>query len=303
LKIVSPVLDLRGTGSIKLPSNNLSTGCFTIPDNSKGILSCKGRITHAALNKDTGIINPATGATSGPTKPRGKVGTNFAKAVKGAIVETRHQWKDFRAELVKRYGPKRASLMVCALTHDNAVQCTEDTWTGTITGKVTTDPIRGPGFTETWTANFTLVRDRRGEPVRAELGYKLQQGTISYQMSGSIDGCEADGSSGPLLIDTESSGSTIEFRPFDYVEWGGGGSHPLDFVGYPITLTCNDGTTRQVNGPAQPLWWDTGVQTAVPPVTVLAGSFTRPLTGSPGSDIGTWTWALTRSGSGSSPCC
>ena len=300
----SPVLDLRGTGKIKLPSRDLSTGCFSKIDRSPGILGCKGRVTHATLNKDKGIINSVTGATSGPTTSRGKVGANFAKAVKGAIVETRRQWKDFRAELVKHYGQERASFMICALTHDDAVLCTEDTWTGTITGKVTNAPSHpGSAFVETWTAHVTLVRDRHNEPVRAELNYKVQQGTISYEMSGSIDGCTASGSSGPLPLEPDFSLETISFRPFDYVMWGGGGEHSLDFVGYPITLTCNDGTTRQVKGPAQHLWFNTGPEVTVPPVITLVGSFTTTLTGSPGSDIGTWTWALTRSGGGSSPCC
>jgi hypothetical protein len=47
------------------------------------------------------------------------VGSNFAKAVAGAIEETRRQWRDFRAELEARYGAERASLMVCALSHDD----------------------------------------------------------------------------------------------------------------------------------------------------------------------------------------
>jgi hypothetical protein len=138
------------------------------------------------LEQDKGIINPVTGATSGPTTPRGKIGANFAKAVRGAIVETRRQWEDFRAELVKRYGSKRAGLMVCALTHDNAVLCTEDSWMGTVTGKVTSGPGQGRSYEETWTATVTLVRDRYGEPVRPELDYKLEQGTINYEISGEL---------------------------------------------------------------------------------------------------------------------
>jgi hypothetical protein len=47
----SPILDLRGTTGIRLPSSKLSTGCFTTPDRSPGVRSCKGRITHAALNR------------------------------------------------------------------------------------------------------------------------------------------------------------------------------------------------------------------------------------------------------------
>ena len=44
---------------------------------------------------------------------------NFARAVAGAIEETRRQWRDFRAELTSRYGEDEAALMTCALTHDD----------------------------------------------------------------------------------------------------------------------------------------------------------------------------------------
>jgi len=47
------------------------------------------------------------------------VGDNFAKAVTGAIVETRRQWQDYRTALTERYGQKDAQVMICALTHDN----------------------------------------------------------------------------------------------------------------------------------------------------------------------------------------
>ena len=49
------------------------------------------------------------------------VADNFAKAVTGAITETRRQWQDFQAELTARYGAKEAALMTCALTHDDPV--------------------------------------------------------------------------------------------------------------------------------------------------------------------------------------
>ena len=43
-----------------------------------------GRVTHAALNKDNGLIDPDTGDTTEPTTLRGMVGENFSKAVAGA---------------------------------------------------------------------------------------------------------------------------------------------------------------------------------------------------------------------------
>jgi hypothetical protein len=76
-------------------------------------------VTHAALNKDNGLVDPATGKTADPTTPRGMVGDNFAKAVAGAIEESRRQWQDFRSALATQYGEEDAALMACALTRDD----------------------------------------------------------------------------------------------------------------------------------------------------------------------------------------
>jgi hypothetical protein len=114
----SPVLDLRGTAGPAVPSD-LTTGCFVLKDRVPGVGACEGRITHAALNKDNGLIDPVTGTVSAPTTMRGKAGTNFAKAVAGAIVETRHQWQDYTVALNQTYGSRKASLMACALTRDD----------------------------------------------------------------------------------------------------------------------------------------------------------------------------------------
>ena len=119
----SSFLDLSGSGTPVVPPG-LSTGCFRIPDVDPGvpIIGCGARVTHAALNKDLGLIDPVTETTSGPTTKRGMVKSNFAKAVTGAIVETRRQWSDFRNALVARYGVTRASLRICAITHDDPVR-------------------------------------------------------------------------------------------------------------------------------------------------------------------------------------
>jgi hypothetical protein len=114
----SPILDLRGSGTPTVPAD-LTTGCFVLRDTVPGVEECELRVTHAALNKDLGLIDPNTGGATSPTTPRGMVGSNFAKAVAGAIAETRHQWQDLRTELEASYGAKKASLMVCALTHDD----------------------------------------------------------------------------------------------------------------------------------------------------------------------------------------
>ncbi|MEU7907650.1 CinY protein [Actinoplanes sp. NPDC049118] len=114
----SPVLDLRGGGMRAVP-RDLTTGCFVLADQVDGTGVCERRVTHAALNKDNGLVDPDGGAATDPTTPRGRIGDNFAKAVRGAVVETRHQWQEFQAALAGDYGPERASLMVCALTHDD----------------------------------------------------------------------------------------------------------------------------------------------------------------------------------------
>jgi hypothetical protein len=114
----SPVLDLGGSGARAVP-RDLATGCFVLADQVTGTGACERRITHGALNKDNGLVDPVTGAATSPTTPRGRVGDNFAKAVTGAVVETRHQWREFQVALAGDYGSARASLMVCALTRDD----------------------------------------------------------------------------------------------------------------------------------------------------------------------------------------
>ncbi|MCE0763739.1 hypothetical protein LWC35_12595 [Pseudonocardia kujensis] len=116
----SPLLDLRGAAAPDPPAD-LSTGCYVARDEVPGVGACQLRVTHAGLNKDRGQIDPVTGAATDPTTPRGMVGTNFAKAVSGAVTETRREWQDFRSELVARYGTDRGERMICALTRDDPV--------------------------------------------------------------------------------------------------------------------------------------------------------------------------------------
>ena len=116
----APVLDLRSETPPVVPTA-LTTGCFVVQDEVPGVGECEGRVTHAALNKDNGLIDPDTGQATEPTTPRGMVGENFSKAVAGAIIETRRQWQDFQSELRARYGEDDAGSMICALTHDDPV--------------------------------------------------------------------------------------------------------------------------------------------------------------------------------------
>ena len=56
----SPVLDLRSGTAPSVPLD-LTTGCFVVKDEVPGVGECAARVTHAALNKDRGLIDPATG--------------------------------------------------------------------------------------------------------------------------------------------------------------------------------------------------------------------------------------------------
>ncbi|WP_058041376.1 hypothetical protein [Streptomyces roseifaciens] len=91
----------------------LTTGCFSLVP-----LGCSGRVQHGDLNKDNGLVDAVTGATSSPGTARGKTGANFDRAVQGAIADTRRQWADFRTALVTRYGKERGERAACVLTHD-----------------------------------------------------------------------------------------------------------------------------------------------------------------------------------------
>jgi hypothetical protein len=116
----SPMFDLREETAATVPAE-LATGCFVVRDEVTGVGECADRVTHAALNKDNGLVDPETGAATDPTTPRGMVEDNFARAVAGAIEETRRQWRDLRAELRSRYGEEEAALMTCTLTHDDPI--------------------------------------------------------------------------------------------------------------------------------------------------------------------------------------
>ena len=149
------MLDLRSGTAPSVPAD-LTTGCFVVKDEVPGVGECALRVTHAALNKDRGLIDPDTGKTTDPTTPRGMVGDNFAKAVSGAIAETRRQWQDFQSELTARYGRRRAELMICALTHDDPVNdCRSGEWEGRVIGGLAV------GFVIAAVATIILVNSRR----------------------------------------------------------------------------------------------------------------------------------------------
>ncbi len=96
-----PFLNLRHISlSLSVPAG-LSTGCFHVEELTGGsVFSCRRRVRHLVINKDKGQIDPVTGATSAPTTRRGLVGSKFAKAVAGAIADTRRQWADLRSRIL-----------------------------------------------------------------------------------------------------------------------------------------------------------------------------------------------------------
>lgn len=127
----SPLLDMRTRGAVT-PPPELSTGFFK--GGLPGEDACPaedGRITHACLNKDKALIRQGPGLSvngvfvdglldvSDPLTLRGKVEANALKAVVGAILESRRQWADFRAELNAKYGEQKGATMARALTQDN----------------------------------------------------------------------------------------------------------------------------------------------------------------------------------------
>ncbi len=138
-RTITPFLDLRQTSAPAIP-NELSTGCFSLFEKnlrrsdgcivggrrSKSragkIIGGVRRVVHANLQKDAGMIDPATGAATAPQTRRGKVGTNFANAVRLTIADTQRQWSDLRSELVRLNGPRNGNLMICALTRDDPVR-------------------------------------------------------------------------------------------------------------------------------------------------------------------------------------
>jgi hypothetical protein len=111
----TPILDLAGTSAPAIPPD-LITGFY--PGVFTDTCPRDGRITHACINKDFALIDPVSGAVSDPRTPRGQVGANAAKAVAGAIAETRRQWADFRAALVTRYGAELGKRMALAIAQD-----------------------------------------------------------------------------------------------------------------------------------------------------------------------------------------
>lgn len=77
-----------------------------------------GRVKHAAINKDTGEIDVASGRIGNGTSPRGRVNGNFRRAVEAARGETRRQWEILQVLLIQSYGDAAGARIACALQND-----------------------------------------------------------------------------------------------------------------------------------------------------------------------------------------
>jgi len=119
-------LDSRFIGPPHIP-HNLTTGCFAgfTSDETVGEGVCTGRVTHHALNKDGGVVDPNTFGGTGPSDPsKGPRDTtaNFHLAVIAAEKETRRQWRTFRDALIDTHGDVKGSRIICALTRDDPIE-------------------------------------------------------------------------------------------------------------------------------------------------------------------------------------
>ncbi|GAA1984331.1 vWA domain-containing protein [Catenulispora subtropica] len=177
----SPILDLAGTSTPAIPTD-LTTGYYA------GIFSdkCPGknRVTHACMNKDEALIDPASGAASDPRTPRGQIGSNEQAAVSGAIAETRRQWSDFKTAIINRYGADLGNRMILAICQD--VPKVDLVFAIDTTGSMS------PYIDATVTAANTILDDLSGKGTPARLA-DFRIGLVDYKdVDSEIPGCPPD---------------------------------------------------------------------------------------------------------------
>lgn len=98
----------------------LISGCFAgLPERA----FCRGRVRHAVLNKDNGMIHPGNGTIGQGKTTRGKVDGNFKRAVRAAIADTRAKWRFFEARVMAKYGRRKGRTIVCAIRRDDPSGC------------------------------------------------------------------------------------------------------------------------------------------------------------------------------------
>lgn len=115
----APWLDLR---QAKPFPDGLITGCYDgFPESAHCEYAGLKRAKHAALNKDTGRI--AKVAEPVGTTPRGKVNSNFARAVAAAVEDTQDKWKYFQERVIAVYGADAGRIIICAVRTDKATKC------------------------------------------------------------------------------------------------------------------------------------------------------------------------------------
>lgn len=120
----APWMDPAAGPGADFPAGLIS-GCFEgAPEN----LHCTYgadllRVRHAALNKDAGRIDRATGAAGPGETPRGAAHGNFARAVAAAIADTQAAFAYFEAETLRVYGAERGALILCAVKSDDPDDC------------------------------------------------------------------------------------------------------------------------------------------------------------------------------------
>ena len=133
----SPVLDLRSDIPPVVPPG-LATGCFVLRDEVPGVGECEGRVTHAALNKDNGLVDPATGRNHRSDDVTRHGGGQFREGRRGGCHGNPSAMAGLPIGVVRPgTGRKAAALMTCSLTHDDPV-----------------NDCRGPGWVR------VLARDR-----------------------------------------------------------------------------------------------------------------------------------------------
>ncbi|KAF2680814.1 hypothetical protein K458DRAFT_392487 [Lentithecium fluviatile CBS 122367] len=108
-------LDLRLNTSLTAADvpRQLSTGCFVLIGDD-----CDNRITHDDLNKDHGTVGlDGTAVGKGDTS-REAVLRNFPQAVSAAVLDSRRNWVNLRAEIKRVHGEVKGNRIICALASD-----------------------------------------------------------------------------------------------------------------------------------------------------------------------------------------
>jgi hypothetical protein len=99
--------------------DGLISGCYEgFPENfyctHDGVLS----IRHSALSKDNGLIDKGKGDT-----PRGRVKSNFSRAVAAAAADSKDKWAYVKERLIHIHGQASGARIICVLTHDTPATC------------------------------------------------------------------------------------------------------------------------------------------------------------------------------------